>query len=167
MDTVTLFMFLASYVMWIIAWGSYGEWQPRRDPFIVADVLYASACVMAFFHLTHFFQVNSTLGPLQLSLYRMLKDVLKFLVIFLMLYIAFATGVVKVYSYYVASQINLRDHNKSHYQEYHPYAKYVNISTFLHCDTPVDRQTDSQTDRQTQNQTDRQTIRHTETDRFD
>ncbi|KAL9988578.1 hypothetical protein ACROYT_G003036 [Oculina patagonica] len=125
-DTVTLFMFLASYVMWIIAWGSYGEWQPRRDPFIVADVLYASACVMAFFHLTHFFQVNSTLGPLQLSLYRMLKDVLKFLVIFLMLYIAFATGVVKVYSYYVASQINLRDHNKSHYQEYHPYAKHEN-----------------------------------------
>ena len=140
MDTVTITSFLVAYAMWFIAWGSYGEWQPRRIPFIVADVLYAGATVMAFFHLTHFFQVSSILGPLQLSLYRMLKDVLKFLLIFLMLYIAFATGVVKVYSYYVASQIKLRDQDDSHdYQDYHPYAKYVNASTFLHCDIPVDR----------------------------
>lgn len=143
-DIVTLLTFLMAYTVWIVAWAIYGEWQPREKPFIVADVLYASAAVMAFFHLTHYFQVNSTLGPLQLSLYRMLKDVLKFLLIFLMLYIAFATGVVKVYSYYVASQIKLRDHDNSHYQEYHPYAKYVNSCTFLHCETPEDRQADGQ-----------------------
>ena len=129
---VTISTFVVAYMMWIIVWQRiYGEWQPRRDPFIVADVLYASATVLAFFHLTHVFQVNSTLGPLQLSLYRMLKDVVKFLIIFLMLFIAFGTGVVKVYSYYVASQMKLREQDNSHYQESHPYAEYVDVSMFF------------------------------------
>ena len=123
-DTLTLLTFLVAYLVWFVTWWIvYGEWQPRADAFIVADVLYASATVMAYFHLTHAFQVNSTLGPLQLSLYRMLKDVLKFLLIFFMLYIAFASGVVKVYSYYVASQIKIRDQDNSHYQDSHPYAE--------------------------------------------
>ena len=88
--------------------------------------MYASATVMAFFHLARVFQVNSVLGPLQLSLYKMLKDVLKFLAIFLLLYIAFATGVAKIYSYYVDSQIKLRELNESQgYEPYHPYGKYV------------------------------------------
>lgn len=133
MDTVTFSLFLKAYMMWMIVWlGIYGEWQPRRDPFIVADVLYASATVLAFFHLTHVFQVNSTLGPLQLSLYRMLKDVVKFIIIFLVLFIAFVTGVVKVYSYYVASQIKLREHDNSHFEESHPYAKYVDDITLMY-----------------------------------
>ena len=79
---------------------------------------------MAFFHLAHVFQINSVLGPLQLSLYKMLKDVLKFLAVFLLLYIAFATGVAKIYSYYVASQIKLGELNDSRgYNPFHPYGK--------------------------------------------
>lgn len=123
-DTITLLIFCSSYLLWIGAWLACGQvWQPRGDLFIIADVLYAIATVLAYFHVTHFFQVNSTLGPLQLSLYRMLKDVLKFLFIFFMLYIAFASGVVKVYSYYVASQFRMRDLDNSHYEESHSYAK--------------------------------------------
>ena len=92
----------------------------------MADTIYASATVMAFFHLAHVFQVSSVLGPLQLSLYKMLKAVLKFLAIFLLLYIAFATGVAKIYTYYVASQIKLRELDESHgYKASHPYGKYV------------------------------------------
>ena len=89
----------------------------------MADVLYASATVLAFFHLSHAFQVSSTLGPLQLSLYRMLKDVAKFLFIFLMLFIAFATGLIKIYSYYVVSQVKLREEGESQFQDFHPYAE--------------------------------------------
>ena len=90
----------------------------------MADTIYASATVMAFFHLAHVFQVNSVLGPLQLSLYKMLKDVLKFLAVFLLLYIAFATGVAKIYSYYVASQIKLGEMNDSRgFKQSHPYGK--------------------------------------------
>ncbi|KAL9988580.1 hypothetical protein ACROYT_G003039 [Oculina patagonica] len=130
-DALTLITFFVSYVVWCVPWWFiYGEWQPRSNIFIIADVLYASATVMAYFHLAHFFQVNSTLGPLQLSLYRMLKDVLKFLLVFFMLYFAFASGVVKVYSYYVAAQIKIGDqNNSSHYQDSHPYAEHEN--TFI------------------------------------
>ena len=125
-DTLIVLTFFLSYTLWLSAWGYYGEWEPKKSAFIVADVFYASATVLAFFHLTHVFQINSVLGPLQLSLYKMLKDVLKFLAIFLLLYIAFATGVAKIYSYYVDSQIKLRELNESQgYEPYHPYGTYV------------------------------------------
>ncbi|XP_066022250.1 short transient receptor potential channel 4-like [Pocillopora verrucosa] len=124
-DAMTLFTLLAAYTVWLVTWLSvYKEWQPRKNAFIVADVLYASATVLAFFHLAHAFQVSSTLGPLQLSLYRMLKDVAKFLFIFLMLFIAFATGLIKIYSYYVVSQVKLREEGESKFQDFHPYAEH-------------------------------------------
>ena len=59
-DTITLSLFLAAYIVWLLTWLSvYEEWQPRKNAFIVADVLYASATVLAFFHLSHAFQVCS------------------------------------------------------------------------------------------------------------
>ena len=121
-DTLIVFTFLLAYTLWLSAWGYYGEWKPEKIAFIVADGIYASATVVAFFHLAHVFQVSSVLGPLQLSLYKMLKDVLKFLAILLLLYIAFATGVAKIYSYYVASQMKLLEQDKSHHKVSHPYA---------------------------------------------
>ena len=125
-DTLIIFTFLLSYTVWLSAWGYYGEWKPRKSALIVADTIYGSATVMAFFHLAHVFQVNSLLGPLQLSLYKMLKDVLKFLAIFLLLYVAFVTGVAKIYTYYIASQIKLRELDESHrYKASHPYGMYV------------------------------------------
>lgn len=126
-DTVIILTFMVAYVLWLVAWRVYGEWKPQKKSFIVADAIYASASVIAYFHLAHFFQVNSTLGPLQLSLYKMLRDVLKFLAIFLLLYFAFATGVAKIYSYYVASQRELqkRDTKTADYQLSHPFALWV------------------------------------------
>ena len=128
MQTLTVCTFLAGYSLWLSAWGIYGDWKPREDIFTVADVLYASAIVMAFLNFTCVFLVNKTLGPLQLSLYRMLKDVLKFLIIFMMLYIAFTAGVVKVYSYYRASQIKLREDGDTSLGAAHPYAEYASFN---------------------------------------
>ena len=123
-DTIIIATFIVAYAMWFIAWGAYDkQWKPRSPEFISADMIYASASVMAFFHLVHVFQVNSTLGPLQLSLYKMLKDVLKFLLIFLLLYFAFFTGMTKIYTYYVAAQIKPRNQNEVHYDISHPYEK--------------------------------------------
>ena len=123
-DTLILATFFVSYVVWAIGWILHGEWKPRSGWFISGDILYACASVMAYFHLLHVFQVNSTLGPLQLSLYKMLKDVLKFLLIFVLLYAAFSTGLVKIYTYYAASQNKIRNENDGHYNDSsHPYAK--------------------------------------------
>ncbi|KAJ7377775.1 Short transient receptor putative channel 4 [Desmophyllum pertusum] len=124
-DTLIIVTFLASYAVWLLSWFHYGKWKPRKAAFIVADVLYASATVIAYFHLTHIFQVDSVLGPLQLSLYKMLKDVRRFFVIFLLLYVSFVNGIVKVYSYYIASQIELRRRNITNYEESHSYANHA------------------------------------------
>lgn len=121
-DTFIVFLFLLAYTLWFSAWGFYGDWKPEKKLFMVADGIYASATVLSFFHLANIFQVSSVLGQLQLSLYRMLKDVLKFLAIFFLLYMAFATGVAKIYSYYVASQIKLRKQENVYHQVSHPYA---------------------------------------------
>lgn len=125
--------FVVAYTVWLAAWGGNEEWKPEKKLYIVADAIYASASVVAYFHLAHFFQVNSTLGPLQLSLYKMLRDVLKFLAIFLLLYFAFATGVAKIYSYYVASQIELekQDTKNTDYQVSHPFALHANTFIIL------------------------------------
>lgn len=130
-DTLIVFLFLLSYTVWLGAWGCNKEWNPGKNAFTVADAIYSSASVLAFFHLAHFFQVSSVLGPLQLSLYRMLRDVLKFLLIFLVLYVAFSTGMAKIYSYYVASEMELskRDNRTSYHQLSHPFALHVN--TFI------------------------------------
>lgn len=123
-DVLIVLMFWTSYGIWIFSLVRFGfKWEPQENVFIIADVFYAGASIVAYFHLTHVFQVHSTMGPLQLSLYKMLKDVLRFLFIFLLLYISFATGVVRLYSYYVSSQRALHHPNSTRSAEsYHPYA---------------------------------------------
>ena len=68
-------------------------------------------------------QVDSVLGPLQLSLYKMLGDVWKFLLLFLVLHLSFSTGLTKMYSYYVASQVELHRQNMTHYEKTHHFAR--------------------------------------------
>ena len=60
MDMVIIITFLMADVVWLCTWGFSGKkWKPQEPGFVVADVIYASATVMAFFHLTHIFQVRS------------------------------------------------------------------------------------------------------------
>ena len=123
-DTLIILTFLASFAVWLLSCLYFRKWKPEEAAFVLADVLYASASVMAYFHLTHIFQVDSILGPLQLSLYKMLKDVQRFFFIFLVLYFSFANGVIKVYSYYVTSKTELqRNWNHTENEESHPYAE--------------------------------------------
>ncbi|XP_068695735.1 short transient receptor potential channel 4-like [Montipora foliosa] len=131
-DTMIILLFASAYSIWLTSFAYYGkQWKPEKTSFIIADVFFSSGIVMAFFHLTHAFQVDSVLGPLQLSLYRMLRDVWKFLLLFLLLYISFATGLTKMYSYYVASQIKLEQRNMTHHEKWHPYADHVNTGRDL------------------------------------
>lgn len=126
-DLVMASAFLISYIVWGSAWLTYREWKPESPSFILSALIYASACVVAFFHLGRFFQVSSTLGPMQLCLFNMLKDVIKFLAIMFVLFFAFSTGLTKIYSYYIQSEKELQKQGKEnitiHYNAKHPYAK--------------------------------------------
>ena len=114
--------FVSAYIIWFSASAHYGGWKPRKGSFVIADVVFGSATILTYFHFTYVFLVSSVLGPLQMSLYKMLKDVLKFLLIFLLLLIAFTNGVAKVYTYYVASQIHLRRQNDTQFDPVHPFS---------------------------------------------
>ncbi|PFX26205.1 short transient receptor potential channel 4-like isoform X1 [Stylophora pistillata] len=133
MHILTLVTFAVSYIVWLAAWVHFGEWKPRGIPFIVADVFYATGTVMAFFHFTYIFQVSSTLGPLQLSLYRMLKDICRFLIIYFTLFLAFGAGLVKLFSYYVSSRYKREEaaDPSSHYVARHDLAATFLVSIFL------------------------------------
>ena len=61
--------------------------------------------------------MNSVLGPLQLSLYRMLRDVLKFLLFFAAIFVAFVMGVRNLYSYYNSIQAEIAANNKNQTME--------------------------------------------------
>lgn len=57
------------------------EWQPD-DPEIVSDVLFAIANVLSIARTTYLMPAFEVLGPLQISLGRMLGDITRFLVLF-------------------------------------------------------------------------------------
>ena len=57
------------------------DWRPE-DPEIVSDVLFAVANVMSIARTTYLMPAFEVLGPLQISLGRMLGDITRFLVLF-------------------------------------------------------------------------------------
>ncbi|KAK2555375.1 Short transient receptor potential channel 5 [Acropora cervicornis] len=131
-DALIIFFFLVSFAVWLLAYVHFGKkWRPEKNAFILADVIFSSAIIISFFHLTHIFQVDSVLGPLQLSLYKMLRDVWKFLLLFLVLYLSFSTVLAKMYHYYVASQVELQRQNMRHYEKTHHFASYRNTLSSL------------------------------------
>lgn len=57
------------------------QWKPD-DPEIVSDVLFAVANVMSIARTTYLMPAFEVLGPLQISLGRMIGDITRFLVLF-------------------------------------------------------------------------------------
>ena len=59
------------------------DWSPT-DPEIVSDILFAVANVMSYARTTYVMPSHELLGPLQISLGRMLGDITRFVVLFLL-----------------------------------------------------------------------------------
>ena len=64
------------------------DWQPN-DPEIVSDVLFAIANVLSIARTTYLMPAFEVLGPLQISLGRMIGDITRFLVLFFLVYFHF------------------------------------------------------------------------------
>ncbi|XP_076467628.1 short transient receptor potential channel 4-like [Babylonia areolata] len=82
------------------------EW-PAYDPNLVAEAMFAAANIFSSLKLIYMFTVNPYLGPLQISLGRMLMDILKFFGIFILVLFSFACGLNHLYWYY--SQVHARE----------------------------------------------------------
>ncbi|XP_059389767.1 short transient receptor potential channel 4b [Carassius carassius] len=108
MDFVMNSLYLATISLKIVAYVKYRGCKPRETwemwhPTLVAEAVFAIANIISSLRLISLFTANSHLGPLQISLGRMLLDILKFLFIYCLVLLAFANGLNQLYFYYETS----------------------------------------------------------------
>uniref|UniRef100_A0A7N6FGL5 Transient receptor ion channel domain-containing protein n=1 Tax=Anabas testudineus TaxID=64144 RepID=A0A7N6FGL5_ANATE len=105
MDFAMNSLYLATISLKIVAYVKYNSSRPREEwemwhPTLIAEALFAIANIFSSLRLISLFTANSHLGPLQISLGRMLLDILKFLFIYCLVLLAFANGLNQLYFYY-------------------------------------------------------------------
>ncbi|CAL9684346.1 unnamed protein product [Knipowitschia caucasica] len=81
------------------------HWMPS-DPQLISEGLYAIAVVLSFSRIAYILPANESFGPLQISLGRTVKDIFKFMVIFITVFVAFMVGMFNLYSYYLGAKHN-------------------------------------------------------------
>ncbi|KAI4819137.1 hypothetical protein KUCAC02_004414, partial [Chaenocephalus aceratus] len=96
LDFGMLSIFVASYTARFMAFvkatkAQQNKWRPS-DPQIISEGLYAIAVVLSFSRIAYILPANESFGPLQISLGRTVKDIFKFMVIFIMVFVAFMIG---------------------------------------------------------------------------
>ncbi|XP_075055126.1 short transient receptor potential channel 4 isoform X2 [Mixophyes fleayi] len=112
MDFVMNSLYLATISLKIVAYSKYSTVLcPRHDwdmwhPTLVAEALFAIANIFSSLRLISLFTANSHLGPLQISLGRMLLDILKFLFIYCLVLLAFANGLNQLYFNYDTTEVD-------------------------------------------------------------
>ncbi|KAK7491231.1 hypothetical protein BaRGS_00017502 [Batillaria attramentaria] len=82
------------------------QWEPY-DPEIVSDALFAIANVISFARTTWLMPAFEVLGPLQISLGRMIGDITRFMVLFTLVLFAFMVGLHNLYWYYGSQKIKM------------------------------------------------------------
>src|SRR6218665_1590151 len=75
------------------------QWD-AYDPTLISEGLFAAANIFSSLKLIYIFPVNPLLGPLQISLGRMVIDILKFLFIALLVCFSYSCRVNQLYWYY-------------------------------------------------------------------
>lgn len=84
---------------------SIGRNVPRHqweawDPTLISEGIFAAANIFSSLKLVYIFTINPHLGPLQISLGKMVNDILKFSVMILLVAFAFACGLNQLFRYY-------------------------------------------------------------------
>ncbi|XP_056417930.1 short transient receptor potential channel 4 isoform X2 [Hyla sarda] len=112
MDFVMNSLYLATISLKLVAYFQYNDKECERNdwdmwhPTLVAEALFAIANIFSSLRLISLFTANSHLGPLQISLGRMLLDILKFLFIYCLVLLAFANGLNQLYFNYDTTDDN-------------------------------------------------------------
>ncbi|XP_077985486.1 short transient receptor potential channel 5-like [Glandiceps talaboti] len=98
-STIIFHSLSAFYSMGYPVESTRSEW-PGDDPNIIAEALFALANIVSFLRLVHIMVINRHIGPLQISFSGMFYDIVKFLVIFFLMLLAFAVGLTQLYKFY-------------------------------------------------------------------
>jgi hypothetical protein len=117
-------LFVSSYTLRLIAYGMTGNWavlNPITDfsasswfkVILLSNSLSSIGMVLSFIRLSGVLQANAVFGPLQLSLYHLIHDVFKFMVFFVLIFMAFGLSLRKLYSHYISTQNYIAEQKKS------------------------------------------------------
>lgn len=103
--------YCTSHTVHLCFFPQYNGSRPREEwemwhPTLIAEALFAISNILSSLRLISLFTANSHLGPLQISLGRMLLDILKFLFIYCLVLLAFANGLNQLYFYYETRAID-------------------------------------------------------------
>ena len=88
------------------ATATRSDWD-AFDPQLIAEALFATANILSILKLIHFCTISSHLGPLQLTLGRMVNDVVRFMILALLVCFAFSCGVNQLYGHYATQEIRM------------------------------------------------------------
>ncbi|KAK9680093.1 Ankyrin repeats (3 copies) [Popillia japonica] len=103
--------FSSIYIVWREANQGRDPWYPREqwdmfDPMLLSEGAFAAGMIFSFLKLVHIFSVNPHLGPLQISLGRMIIDIVKFFFIYTLVLFAFGCGLNQLLWYYAELEKN-------------------------------------------------------------
>ncbi|XP_076759027.1 short transient receptor potential channel 5 [Xylocopa sonorina] len=135
-EMIMIFLFVLTFLYWITAAldvRMHGQLELERkywnmyDPTLIAEGLYCMATIMAFLKLLYICQLDYHLGPLQLSLGKMIKDVKHFIILFSIIIFAFVAGTCRLYQYY-DEMIQIDDETKIKTQQV---SSFVSFSSAL------------------------------------
>lgn len=100
-ELVMLVLFVLAFLFWIVAALDVRingqrdlerKYWHKYDPTLIAEGTFCFATIMAFFKLLFICQLDYDLGPLQLSLVKMIRDVGHFIAIFGIIIMAYTIG---------------------------------------------------------------------------
>lgn len=72
------------------------------DPMLLSEGLFSAANIFSSLKLVYIFSVNPHLGPLQISLSRMVMDIIKFFFLYVLVLFAFSSGLNQLLWYYAS-----------------------------------------------------------------
>ncbi|KAL0829971.1 hypothetical protein ABMA28_003435 [Loxostege sticticalis] len=86
-------------------------WYPRErwdsyDPMLLSEGAFAAGMIFSYLKLVHIFSINPYLGPLQVSLGRMILDIIKFFFVYMLVLFAFGCGLNQLMWYYAELEKN-------------------------------------------------------------
>ena len=90
------------------------EYWDALDPILLSEGLFAAANIFSSLKLIYIFSVNPHLGPLQISLGRMVYDILKFFSVCLLVLFSFACGMNQLL-WYIRLCLILLNYTTSHF----------------------------------------------------
>ncbi|KAK2565875.1 Short transient receptor potential channel 5 [Acropora cervicornis] len=137
--------YIIATVLWIVGYAfavsNSGDWTVHvRDLvgnapvgsynlLLLSNSFYSLALMLTFFEASHFLQVNSTLGPLHLSLMMMVKDIVRFLALFGLNVLAFALAMRRLYSHPVQNSDHTSEETKGTHN--HSFQRFVGTLSSL------------------------------------